>query len=128
MHGTIDPPCTCSRTAVGSDWGAAMARRYLACRRRRSDMLTPGLFADPAWDMLLDLYAAGIEGTSVSVTSLCIASEVPSTTALRWITSLEARGLIRKHPDGRDGRRTFITISEDAAAAIESWLRATFTR
>ncbi len=89
-------------------------------------MLTPGLFADPAWDMLLDLFAARAEGTRVSVSSLCIASGVPTSTALRWIAELERQNLILKHPDARDGRRTFVAIDDEAAEAVERWLNATF--
>jgi len=36
--------------------------------------------ADPAWDMLLDLTAARAESRAVSVSSLCIAAGVPTTT------------------------------------------------
>jgi len=39
------------------------------------------LFADPAWDMLLDLLQAEIAQLRVPVSSLCIAASVPATTA-----------------------------------------------
>ena len=42
--------------------------------------------------MLLDLTAARAEHTRVSVTSLCIASGVPPTTALRWIGQMSDAG------------------------------------
>jgi hypothetical protein len=63
---------------------AALARRYLRHRRERERLL-PDLFADPAWDILLDLFAASIERRPVSVSSACVAAAVPPTTALRWI-------------------------------------------
>lgn len=89
-------------------------------------MLAPGLFADPAWDMLLDLFAAHVEGARISVSSACLASGVPSSTALRWIGEMEKHGFVRRHPDATDGRRTFVDITAQAADAVERWLNATF--
>ena len=47
-------------------------------------MFGEGLFADPAWDIMLDLFAARIEGKDITVSSAGIAACVPPTTALRW--------------------------------------------
>jgi hypothetical protein len=105
-----------------------IARRYLASRRRRSEILTTDLFADPAWDMLIDLFAAWGEGRRVSVSSVCMASGVPKSTALRWIPKMELEGLVRRWPDPRDARRTFIEITREAAVGVEDWLNATFVR
>lgn len=55
------------------------------------DSFSEDLFRDPAWDMLLDLTLAHTECRRVSVTSLCIASGVPPTTALRWIRAVSTR-------------------------------------
>src|SRR3546814_2986047 len=46
-------------------------RRMLRQRRMREQYFPADLFADPAWDMLLDLYAARLERQPVSVSSLC---------------------------------------------------------
>lgn len=91
-------------------------------------MLPAGLFADPAWDMLLDLFAASAEGVRVSVSSACIASGVATSTALRWINELELGGLVTRRPDPLDGRRTFVEISPGAADAVGRWLNATFVQ
>ena len=76
------------------------------------------LFGDPAWDMLLDLTAARAEHTRVSVTSLCIASGVPPTTALRWIGQMTDAGLLCRVEDETDRRRAFITLTDKAADAM----------
>lgn len=91
-------------------------------------MLAAGLFADPAWDMLLDLFAAAAEGRQVSVSSACIASGVATSTALRWVSELEEGGLLSRSPDPRDGRRTFLEIAPGASDAVERWLNATFVQ
>lgn len=73
--------------------------------------------------MLLDLAAARLEGTRVSVSSLCIAAAVPTTTALRWIRSLSEAGLFVRATDVNDARRTWIGLSDAAHAAMMAWLR-----
>jgi len=96
-------------------------RAMLRARRLRDHMVAPDLFADPAWDILLDLMAARLEGTQVSVSSLCIAAAVPPTTALRWIRQLTDRGFLLRHADPKDGRRIFIALSDQGADAISRW-------
>ncbi|MEZ5655102.1 MAG: hypothetical protein R3E04_04340 [Sphingobium sp.] len=65
-----------------------VAKLALRIRRRRdaifSDELgASSIFGEAAWDMLLDLFVSRSENKRVSVSSLCIASGVPATTALR---------------------------------------------
>jgi DNA-binding MarR family transcriptional regulator len=67
------------------------------------------------WDMLLDLTAARAEHKRVSVTSLCIASGVPPTTALRWISHMTDAGLLQRVEDDLDRRRVFVTLTDNAA-------------
>lgn len=65
--------------------------------------------------MLLDLTAARAEHLRVSVTSLCIASGVPATTALRWIGQMVEAGLFERVEDKTDRRRAFIALTDRAA-------------
>ncbi len=95
-----------------------LVRRIIRQRQLRSRFFDADLFADPAWDMLLDLTAARVEHTRVSVTSLCIASGVPPTTALRWITQMTEAGLFQRHEDDSDRRRAFIALTDKAAEAM----------
>lgn len=95
-----------------------LVRRIIRQRQLRAKFFDGELFADPAWDILLDLTAARVEHTRVSVTSLCIASGVPPTTALRWIGQMTEAGLIERAEDETDRRRVFITLSDRAADAM----------
>jgi DNA-binding MarR family transcriptional regulator len=95
-----------------------VVRRIIRQRQLRAKFFDRGLFADPAWDILLDLTAAKAEQTRVSVTSLCIASGVPPTTALRWIGQMTDAGLLERVEDEADRRRAFITLSDPAAEAM----------
>ena len=84
-----------------------------------------GLFEDPAWDMLLDLFAAELERRRVSVSSLCIAAAVAPTTALRWIGKLIDAGLLERQPDAFDRRRAFMSLTARASGGMRSYLAST---
>ena len=103
-------------------------RRVIHLRQSRSrffgQFIGEGLFEDPAWDMLLDLFAAELEGNRVSVSSLCIAAGVAPTTALRWIARMTDMGLFVRHPDPVDRRRAFMTLSPRASDAMRAYMVA----
>lgn len=110
----------------GSDYAgptvtAREVRQVIRQRRLRDELFDPELFADPAWDMLLDLYAAKLDRSRVSVSSLCIAAAVPATTALRWIKTLTESGLFERHADVHDARRIFVQLSEGATQAMHRY-------
>ena len=95
-----------------------LVRKIIRQRQLRAQFLGAELFADPAWDILLDLTAARAEHTRVSVTSLCIASGVPPTTALRWISQMTEAGILERVEDESDRRRAFIELSDQTADAM----------
>lgn len=103
---------------------AGEVRAMLRLRRLRNNYFSSELFADPAWDMLLDLTAAQLEGEKVAVSSLCIAAAVPPTTALRWIKTMCDAKLFERHADPLDGRRIFIGLSAGASNAMLAYLGA----
>lgn len=93
------------------------AREQLAMRRDRDNVFGGDLFGEPAWDMLLDLFIHQSQGKPVSVSSLCMGSAGPATTALRHIKILTDRGHLQRHPDPTDARRIWVSLSP---AAFES--------
>ncbi len=99
-------------------------RAIIRLRRMRDRYFRSDLFADPAWDMLLDLMAARLERMRVAVSSLCIAAAVPPTTALRWIKTMSDNGMFMRIADPEDGRRVFIELSDGAAAGMNAYLSA----
>lgn len=103
---------------------AGQVRAIIRARRLRDQYFHADLFADPAWDMLLDLLAARLAGERVAVSSLCIAAAVPPTTALRWIKTLCEHGMFVRSADPQDGRRVFIALADEAAAGLEAYLKA----
>lgn len=87
-------------------------RQGLMARQQRGRFFKSNLFADPAWDMLLELYSASLAERRLTVSRLAERSGVPLTTALRWIAVLEKDGLIDRTNDRFDRRRMFLELSE----------------
>ncbi|MEA3066055.1 MAG: hypothetical protein QOJ27_2516 [Sphingomonadales bacterium] len=110
--------------AEGERVDAAFIRSIIRARRLRDHFFRGEMFADPAWDMLLDLMAARVERQRVAVSSLCIAAAVPPTTALRWIKTLCDQGLFVRVADPEDGRRVFIELSTETATMMEAYLKS----
>ena len=90
-------------------------------RAQRDKFFPRFLFADPAWDMLIDLYASNVAKRRVSVSSLCMASNVPATTALRWINTLEDEGLIVRTDDVSDKGRHFLSLTEAGLSSMDGY-------
>lgn len=100
---------------------AQLVRGVIAARAARSRFFSSELFADPAWDILLELYALTLEQRRTSVSKLCIAAAVPATTALRWIDKLYADGLIERAQDPTDARRVWVAFSDRGRVAMASY-------
>ncbi len=95
---------------------------YNARRRRDAAAGIPGLFAEPAWDILLDVYIALKSGREIQVSSVCIEAGVPSTTILRWLTRLELEGVIYRAADNVDGRRRYVRLTDAGEALMNRML------
>jgi DNA-binding MarR family transcriptional regulator len=102
---------------------AWLAREELGERRRRDRLFNPSLLGEPAWDILLDLFVAKVEARRISVTSACIASNVPPTTALRWLTILIEHELIYRVDDEFDQRRSWVALTEKGFGLLTTYLR-----
>lgn len=92
----------------------ALANAQRAARRRllRKQLVgMPGLFGEPAWDMLVDLFIHEAEAKPVSTSSLCISSGLPMSSALRLLQRLTDAGLVTREADRTDGRRNFIRLA-----------------
>jgi nucleotide-binding universal stress UspA family protein len=102
----------------------AALRRIIRERRVRERFFKEVRFGEPAWDIILDLTLAWFEGKSVAVSSLCIASGVPMSTAMRWINDMIEAGLINRWIDPVDGRRNLMQISPATRDAMLRYLAA----
>ena len=100
---------------------AELVRSVIRARRLRARYFSEELFADPAWDMLLDLLQAEIAQLRVPVSSLCIAAAVPATTALRWLKTMVQEGLFLRRADPHDGRRVFVELAPETSLALRRY-------
>jgi winged helix DNA-binding protein len=108
---------------AGPAFGLAAARQAIASRRRRDRLFGSRLFAESAWDMLLDLFVAQLEGRTISVASACIAASASTTTALRHIAHLTEAGLISRTANPDDSRSTCLQLTDSCAARLAEFFR-----
>lgn len=109
-------PVVMPELTVGQLVHAAKAK--IRARRQRQDLF-PGIqVADPAWDLLLELYIFGAEGRRVSVTGLGLGANVPGATVLRWLAMFQEAGLIVREPDPLDRRRIWVKLTESGLERV----------
>lgn len=99
-----------------------IARAIVAQIRSRQAYLPEVRCEDPEWLMLLELFIASGSGRQVTVSNLCAASGVPSTTALRHIGLLERNGLLIRTPAAKDRRISHVRLHERAQRRLQSYL------
>jgi hypothetical protein len=103
-----------------------LAKKILRVRGRRSRIFGGGLFCDPAWDILLELYVAERSNRKLSVSGASYASAAPHTTGLRWVQRLEKDGLVRRMNDPTDLRRSWLVLTDEGSTKMRQIL-AEFT-
>ena len=73
--------------------------------------------------MLLDLYISDAESRRLSVSALCLGSQGPQTTALRYVPLFCEGGLARRVADPVDARRHFVELTEQGRNAMQRALQ-----
>jgi len=117
----VAPPAPIQSAVGGPEISLETIRKVIRARRLRARYFAEDLFADPAWDMLLDLLQAEISHLRVPVSSLCIAAAVPATTALRWLKTMVKQGLFLRRADPHDGRRVFVELAPQTSDALRRY-------
>lgn len=119
----LQPPFNQANDDVPAWLDPALIRLLIMARTLRAKHFDPELMQDPAWTMLLELAWADLQGVKVSVTSLCIASGAPDTTALRYLKLLENEELVARRPDPKDGRRSWISMTPVAREKLAKMMQ-----
>ncbi len=107
---------------------ATLAGAIYRMRQHRQAYFASTLFAEPAWDMLLDLFINKVRGARVSTTSLCLAAGVPHATGIRWIRTLREHGLLRRYRAPDDARLMLIEITPEGYQLMRRCLSEGVTR
>ena len=94
----------------------------LRFRRARAELFGETLVANPAWDILLQLFAAKLGDRQIRLADLAIAS--PGSTLARWASALEEQGLISCHLDGLDPEDLRVELTNLGAAKMASLFRS----
>jgi hypothetical protein len=101
---------------------ADIAQAIYRARRRRDKFFDRDLFADPTWDMLLDLFVNQVRGVRVSVTSLTLAACIASTTGLRCIRILVERELVSRIRAPDDARLVLLELTPRGFQLMRQYL------
>lgn len=113
--------CEYEARHAGEGINSLHPRQMIRQRRLRQQCFPDTLFGEPAWDMLLELYVVDLEQGRISVSSLCLASAAPATTALRWLNMLVEEGLARREEDPNDRRRVWVKLSDDGRTRLRHY-------
>jgi len=97
-------------------------------RRLRNRFLSANILGEPVWDMLLALYCFTARREALSITGLCHAANVPSTTALRWVKLMEQKGMVTRRRDKNDARRIFLVLTTFGKEMMTNYLSAAHSR
>jgi DNA-binding MarR family transcriptional regulator len=95
-------------------------------RRDREAIFRQRLLGEPAWDMLLALYAFPRRGEVVTVSSLSNLAQVPEATGLRWQSKLMEDGLIRRGPHIVDRRIVLVGLTDRGRLLMDQYLTRLF--
>lgn len=90
--------------------------------QKRTQLFKSKIISDPAWDMLLELTSAALEGIAVPTSSVCAATDAPFSTALRYIRQLVAEGHLRSWLDPADKRRTMLELEPATLGLMKAYL------
>ena len=114
-------------TAVRDFESVAIARALLEDRRRRTRVFNPGMFGEPAWDLLLNLYVMDRTAPRLTIGQLIQLAGTAQTTSLRWLEYLEDQKLITREQHPTDARTAFVALTDKAREALASYLSQTLT-
>lgn len=105
---------------LGAEAVAAALREALRLRRARESFLPDVRLGDPAWEILLVLFAASLDGNRETFGSLQQWTGLKHTTLLRHVTALVANGYIDRGPIG--GRSVHIALAPAGQQAMSLYL------
>jgi DNA-binding MarR family transcriptional regulator len=111
-----------SAVSAGNFLLKVLVQEILRSRRQRETIFGDELFGEPAWDILLELFSAELAQRKLSVSGACYASAVPHTTALRWVGKLEHDGWIERINDPYDGRRSWLSLTNQGSDKMRWFL------
>jgi hypothetical protein len=105
------------------EFAATQIRALIATRRLWHNAFELG-DSDPAWALLMELFATRLEGETATVDVLGWATDLEQATAARWIGRLESQGLVARGTQGEDKRRLLVTLTDEGEDKLRAYLAA----
>ncbi|UYY59232.1 MarR family transcriptional regulator [Sphingomonas sp. S2-65] len=90
-------------------------------RQLRAKFIPENWFSDPAWDILLHLYEAHLDGVEHTVGDLGSFARTTPATTNRWLDVLFARQWIQRRRCERDQRRIFVSLTPAGAETMNAY-------
>ncbi len=130
-NGTLHPEAVPRPEVTARDKPSVDDLQYFALqmmkdRQIRSKYFDAQILNGPAWDILIDLAAAGLQGRAVPTSSACASTQAPFSTALRHVNQLVEAGLVKRTIDPSDKRRTLLELEPDALEQMTRYLASSW--
>lgn len=101
---------------------ALTAKRMLEISRHADAIFDSPLLSNPGWDILLDLFIQRCEGKSISIISVCIAANAPTSTVLRYLQAMMDSGTVVKRPSQEESDGHLVELSDLAFTRMNTVL------
>lgn len=89
----------------------------ISARRGRERLFGRHLFSDPAWDVIMELYAAMLGKRRMSAADLAKAIGAPESVIERWIAALVDAGIVSTIGDAKEAS-SIVELTEEGAAKM----------
>ena len=100
---------------------AIALRNILRKRETRTSLFNNFEYSEAAWDILIELTAARLEGRRLDVSGLCLLTHVSRTTAWRTIQALVNAGMLNRVEDPDDRRRVHIELVDSVFEKVRDF-------
>lgn len=118
----MDSAVSAVRHAPAGESDGRLIDALLQWRRSRGAAFGCDLFSDPAWDLLLELYARRIRSLPASISELATAIGLTESITARWIAALKDKGLVTCRTEPFKPTRLLAELSEDGTGRMEEFL------
>jgi DNA-binding MarR family transcriptional regulator len=102
----------------------AKVRAALNDRARRREHLSSEFLTEPAWDIMLELYAFEILRHQPTVAELTGRINVPVSTAIRWMKALETDDLIGSNLRPYTDALVWVGLTSKGSDAMDAYFSA----